>query len=465
MVVPVRTALALGLGCLMCALPGTARAHGRPPKVERIAFDPNDPERIVLQFSYGLIVSEDGGASWRWICGAAYGIDPSWEEPDLSITEDGSTVIGTFNTAMRAAPDLCTFEEPEGPIDDTQVLDLARHPEDPDVIWALTTRGGTEPEHLQQTRDGGRSWALVGEPFRGVLLESLAVAPSDPARIYVSAIVPRTASMERTGRLFRSDDGGETFAPIDIAIGESERAPRIVGVDPTNAERIFVRVPRDVADREPERLLYSDDGGASFVTAHALRHMRGFAISEDGRTVWAGSGSGDGVWVARDGTLSFTQVSTLHVRCLQARGDELWLCVDQIASRFALGRSLDGGETVEELLYLDDLRDFPECATCAATAVICPFWMDDLRMDFERYLQAQGEWPTVDPSIPEECIEPEPDAGPRVDAGLDGGVAMDGGEGSAPAPGCGCRAAGAERSGSLALVTLALVFALRRRRR
>ena len=71
---------------LILGLSASASAHGRPPYVERIAFDPNDPGRIVLQFSYGLVVSEDGGASWTWVCGAAYGIDAGWEDPDITIT-------------------------------------------------------------------------------------------------------------------------------------------------------------------------------------------------------------------------------------------------------------------------------------------------------------------------------------------------------------------------------------------
>jgi len=140
---------------LIFGLSASAAAHGRPPYVERIAFDPNDPDRIVLQFSFGLVVTEDGGASWAWICGAAYGIDAGWEDPDITITGDGSTLIGTFTTAVRAAADLCTFEQPGGSIADTEVIDLAADPHDPDVVWALTTRGGGETELLQRTTDGG----------------------------------------------------------------------------------------------------------------------------------------------------------------------------------------------------------------------------------------------------------------------------------------------------------------------
>lgn len=437
-----------------------AIAHGRPPYVERIAFDPNDPDRIVLQFSFGLAVSEDAGATWRWICGSAYAIDPSWEDPEITITRDGGLILGTFATAMRGAPDLCTFEAPGGSIDDTAVLDLDADRNDPDVVWAVTSRGGGEEDRLQRTDDGGRTWRAVGDPFEP-LLESVAVAPSDPNRVYLTAIVPATSAMARRLLLLRSDDRGESFREIEIAALDEERAPKIVGVDPTNADRIFVRMPRAPLDPVPERLLYSDDGGETFRVVHSLRQMRGFAISDDGRTVWAGSGIGDGVWVARDGTLDFVQVSTLRVRCLEARGEELWLCVDQIIDGFALGRSEDGGETVERVFELDWLEEFPECPKCSATSVICPFWKDDLALDFAQYLGTDAGWEPTDASIPVECL---PDLGPLGrDAGLDAGVAFDGGAGSQA--GCGCRVAPRRPSWGLALLFAMFSVVLVRRAR
>src|SRR5690606_12148106 len=87
--------------------PLTASAHGRPPRVERIAFDPNDPQRIVLSATIGLIVSEDGGETWSWVCAAAFGADPTQEDPDVVVMEDGSVVVATFDGVARGEPDLC----------------------------------------------------------------------------------------------------------------------------------------------------------------------------------------------------------------------------------------------------------------------------------------------------------------------------------------------------------------------
>lgn len=438
-------------------------AHGRPPYIERVAFDPNDPERLVLQFSFGLVISDDAGASWTWVCGAAYNADSTWEDPDIVITEDGSTIVGTFTTANLGAPDLCTFERPSGSIHDTAVIDLAQSASDADLVWAVTSRGGAERDRLQRTEDGGRTWVELDTVF-DVLLESLALAPSDPARLYVSGFLPATDLRPRRALILRSNDGGASFTELDIDLLEGERTARIVGVDPTDADRLFVRMPRGALDPAPERLLYSDDGGDSFTMVHAMKEMRGFAISDDGQTVWIGSGGSDGVWVAREGSLTFTQVNDLSVRCLAARGDALWLCVDQIQSEFAFGRSLDGGETVEPLLRLDEVEALPTCPTCSTTGLTCPFWIDDLKMDFAMYLGTEPPEP-MQVTIPPECVEEPvlPDAGA---GGLDGGVSGPDGGVSPPGSGCGCRAPSSGSSpwpAVLVLGVLALLLGRRRR--
>ena len=58
---------------------GYANANGRFPRAQRLLEDPRDPGRLVLGATYGLLVTADRGASWRYVCEAAYG------ERDLSV--------------------------------------------------------------------------------------------------------------------------------------------------------------------------------------------------------------------------------------------------------------------------------------------------------------------------------------------------------------------------------------------
>src|SRR5207248_1134705 len=52
---------------LAVALPLRARANGRPAAAIDITFDPA-ASRIIVGNTFGGLVSDDGGASWRLIC-------------------------------------------------------------------------------------------------------------------------------------------------------------------------------------------------------------------------------------------------------------------------------------------------------------------------------------------------------------------------------------------------------------
>jgi MYXO-CTERM domain-containing protein len=143
--------------------------------------------------------------------------------------------------------------------------------------------------------------------------------------------------------------------------------------------------------------------------------------------------------------------------------------VDELAEGFSVGRSLDGGATVEPLLVLRTIGELPSCPTCSATAVTCPSWQDDLSYDFATYFGAGTGWTPIDASIPSECLDAGTVEGGARDAGArdagsrhDAGAAMDGGAAEI-APGCGCRAGSGASSGLLSLA-LALGALLRRRR-
>ncbi|HEY8432557.1 MAG TPA: hypothetical protein VIL20_29505 [Sandaracinaceae bacterium] len=431
--------------------PLAARAHGRPPRVERIAFDPNDPQRIVLSATIGLIVSDDGGENWTWVCAAAFGADPTQEDQDVVVMEDGSVVVATFDGVAHGEPDLCRFSFPPGPGRDVFVVDLARHPTDPATVLGLSSSGVVD-DRVIRSEDSGRTWTTVGAPIPDLLTERIALAPGDPSRIYVSGAIPHPT--QRRAFVLRSSDGGETFEQTEIELQEDERLPRIVGVDPTNPDRLFVRIARGDVDPRPERLLYSDDGGATFTSIFELPAMRGFAISDDGRTVWAGSAAaGHGVWIARDGTTAFEQVNDLDVRCLAVHEGALYLCVDQLTEGFALGRSEDDGANVVELLRFQDAQELPECARCTSTDVVCPAWVPDLRADLATYFAGMDGGVTGlprDAGVPAEC---RPDAGPEPDGGM-----------GPPAGGCACGLAPRGAPSGLPALALLLGFALRARR-
>src|SRR5690606_19038259 len=61
-------ATALGPG-----LRGSAHANGRPPATNGVYLHPGDPDAVFVRSTFGLLVSRDGGCSFRWICERAIG--------------------------------------------------------------------------------------------------------------------------------------------------------------------------------------------------------------------------------------------------------------------------------------------------------------------------------------------------------------------------------------------------------
>ena len=441
-----RTAAIVVLGVLACgALPSQARAHGRPPYLERIAFDPTNDQRLVGQASFGLIMSEDGGTSWRWVCSAVFRADATTEDPDVVVADDGGLVVGAFDGAARSSPDLCDWTFPDGPARRVFVVDLEPDPFG-SAIWGVASTG-TTADVIVRSEDMGRSWEAVGPPIEDVLIESMARAASDPGRVYLGGAIPLGAEPRR-GFVFRSEDAGETYTPVEVPLEDGERFPLIVAVDPIDADRVFIRVTRRATDIRPVRLLYSDDGASSFREVFSLRGMRAVAISEDGQRLWVGSAQGEGLHLARGGSFDFERVNDVDVRCVEVRGDELWLCVDPHRNDFALGRSMDEGATVEPLLRLQDVELLPECPGCSATGFTCPAWQDDLAFDQDQYF-GSGMPP------------PGGVTGQPRDAG---DIALCGAEPPPPGVGCGCRATGGSSGRSVAILLMA-VLALRSRAR
>ncbi|MCA9608308.1 MAG: hypothetical protein KC619_22015 [Myxococcales bacterium] len=405
---------------VFAAPPGQARAHGRPPYLERIAFDPGNDLRVVAQTSFGLVVSEDGGTSWRWVCSAVYRADPTTEDPDVVVADDGGLVVGAFDGAARGSPDLCEWTFPDGPARRVFVVDLERDPFG-SAIWGVTSTG-TAADVVVRSEDMGLSWVAVGPPIEDVLIESMARAASDSGRVYLGGAIPIGAE-PRQGFVLRSEDAGESYTPVDLPLDDGERFPLIVAVDPTDADRVFVRVTRRATDIRPERLLYSDDGALSFREVFRLRGMRAVALSEDGQRLWVGSAQGEGLHLARGGSFDFERMNDVDVRCVEVRGDELWLCIDPHRNDFALGRSIDEGATVEPLLRLQDVELLPECPACSATGFTCPAWQDDLAFDQDQYF-GSGMPP------------PGGATGQPRDAG---DIALCGAESPPTEMGCGCR--------------------------
>ncbi|WP_433933128.1 MYXO-CTERM sorting domain-containing protein [Sorangium cellulosum] len=461
---PARAALLLAAA--LAALPSPAAANGVFPSADQIVFDPADPARAVARMTYGLLTTRDGGASWRWICEGAVGYDDTGgQAPPIAAVAGGRVLAALGDGLAVGAEGGCAWTG-AAELAGRAIVDLSVRQGDPSHLVAVA--GGDRAE-LWASRDGGARWESAGTPLpAGFQARTVDVAPSDPRRVYVSGLSSGGGSVK--GVLVRSVDGGETWETAAVPGSTTAREPYIAGVDPRDADVLYVRIAS-----APGRLFVSRDGGATFEPVFETEgFVRAFAISPDGATVAVGSDI-DGVFRAPSSTLAFERVSTIAPRCFTWTETGLYACASEFLDGFTIGRSLDGGATFEPLLHQACLLGPLECGASTPVGALCP-----------------ADWPRIALMTGHKDCTPDagsPDAGNGAggagasgaggttaaggggtSAGIGAGTggAVPGGDaGPGADSGCGCRAggAGASWAGVMAVAGLAATAIARRRKR
>ena len=424
--------VAFGIALLTILAPA-ARANGRYPLADQIVVDPGNPSHLVARATFGLLDSDDGGKSFRWICEKAIGYF-GVEDPPIAVTANGSTIVASSKGISVSADSGCSWLRNPGLTGTWYGVDVTVLPARPHAALALLSSfaNGSYTVSIAKTEDDGVSWSevtpSVGASFVATTIE---VAPSNPNRVYVSGkMLPGGVAA-----MLRSDDGGRTFALFPTQLSAAD-AIFIGAVDPRDPDVVYLRTNSD----EVGRVLVSKDGAGSFTEVWQARgDVSGFALSGDGSTVAVG-GTVVGVSVASTTDFAFRQTSNAGVYCLTFWGDKLLVCTKEAIDRFSIGVSDDLGEHFEALLHLPDVA--PRACPADASASVCA-------RDWEMVSTAIGV-----------------DAGAR-DAGTPDATAT-----ATETRGCGCRlvAAGArDERGRASLIAAGIAIggagALRTRRR
>jgi MYXO-CTERM domain-containing protein len=363
-----------------------AAANGRFPASNALYFGPNDANLVVLRTTFGILPSHDYGNTWGWLCEDALGLPPtSNADPALALTANDTLVAGLPSPlGLEVSPDTgCSWSTIGGGLQGQFVKDVAVRPGAPDVIYALTSTyepdAGTDggAGYIQQvysSSDDGAHWTLLGTIDPSAIVTTIDVAATDPQRIYVAAF--RGAGTARTASLFVSVNGGQSWTERPTPFDSShESAVYIAAVDPTNADRVYLR------SEGASRLFVTVDAGQNFQIPLSFQdQMLGFALSQDGSKVFAG-GPNVGLYSAAAADLQFQSVMqqlpdggthSIHVQCLATHGTDLWACSDE-PSGFIAGYSQDDGVTFTPKLHLTTIQGAVQCGagttsySCATT--------------------------------------------------------------------------------------------------
>ncbi len=447
-------ALALALGAAISLASPAAHANGRFPAASQLVISPTDPSFLLLRTTYGFLVSHDGGTTWDWICETAIGYGTNVEDPPIAITANGTIVAG-MQEGLGVSSNLgCDWHFVGGALDKQPIVDVVVRPDAPHTVLVLAsqqtgTNDAGDPVYVSQvfqSIDDGVTWNKLGVPIDGsYIVETLEVAASDPHRLYASGVKGAGASTVAT--VFVSTNDGALWTPRAVPFDPvNDRAPFVSGVDPTNADRIYVRTSGTTTNA----LHMSINAGQSFTTPLTLPLILGFAQSPDGATIYAG-GPSSGLYVGDRATMTFTKKSDVSVGCLTRSGAKLFSCSNEKlppdAFKFILGESDDEGVTFVARLHMNGLRGPLACAGDASES------------------SCIAQWPALKNTlgIEDDAGRGSNDGGgPKSDAGGGGDAAPP--QGGASTPSCGCVATPADAGGIAGLVGLVVALVLVARR-
>lgn len=156
---------------------------------------------------------------------------------------------------------------------------LVVHPTNPDVVYVAALGhpfGRNRERGVYRTRDGGKTWEQVLFVDDGTGAVTLSMSPDNPQEIYagLSRIERKPWTMISGGPgggVYRSSDGGTTWARLAGGLPQGNIGKVGVTVSPANPRRVWALV-----EAEPGGGLYrSDDRGATWTLVSSDKQVRG----------------------------------------------------------------------------------------------------------------------------------------------------------------------------------------------
>jgi hypothetical protein len=418
---------------------GAARAHGGIPRADSILFEPGDPSHVVLRSGVGgLFELRDRSPTWSYVCAEAYQANSlNYQYAPTVVAAGGRIIVAAGFGGLWATDDGCSWRL-LGSFAESIAQSVTATDSTGNGFLMLTTQGvnGKIQSHLYRSSNRGDTWAQVGGGLENdVAPSSVAVAPSDPNRIYVGGRV-----IDGPPVLLASTDAGKTWVRHDVpALDDLDSSSTVLvaGVHPTRPDAVVLRLdePEGLGQNEADRLLASPDGGKTWLVEYtSTADLPGFTVSPDGQKVLI-AGPEEGVQEAPlddafgGRAMPFTQIFAGRVWGLSALGEKLYAGNDNFVTpgaRFTLGVSSDGGRSFMSVMTLCDVK-FGACASGSTVDQVCQEAWQNYELDF-----AGG------PACTQTGMSAGGAASTASDGGKDlggGGQTARGGDGGGAAPG------------------------------
>jgi hypothetical protein len=368
----VRIALGLVLAGLGLCPSRAARANGAFPESFQLLLPEDRPGEIILATNFGLILSDDAGATWTWTCERMPETDQGYLYAVGAPPTDRLFAISPGAGLALSNDDSCTWSRAAGSLTPITASDVfPDQTKDSMTVYAVAApASGAAPSSIYASADGGLTFgaALFTAPKNGII-QGVESARSDPKTIYVAMYIDLVVDggTMLLPQIVRSTDGGMTWTTTDVTASLGMNFFYIVAVDPTDPMTLTVRVIEEGLNT----LAISHDGGQTFTKA--------LSFAGGVFTAYARLGSGTilvGGYViatahgfrSTDGGKSFvdwTVPSNPHIRALAERDGKLYAAAKNYTDGWAVGVSTDEGLTFQPLMKYDDVKSIRACAFAA----------------------------------------------------------------------------------------------------
>jgi hypothetical protein len=324
-----------------------AHANGRPPVTNGVVFRPGDNQSLYVRSTFGLLVSRDGGSSFRWTCEQSVGYGGTYD-PIYAVAADG-TLFATTLGGLRVSRDggcsftTATAELPAGTPGRiagiwVDALDIGPTGE----VWVATSENGRINDVYRST-DGGITFVSRGRASPVIFWKSVVVAPSNGMYVYLAGY--QLTDPAPAAHLLATTDGGENWTEPRLTGVQFAGTPviTIAAVDPVKAQHLFLISAG--ANGLGDRLYRSIDGGMNFTEVLATGEPITNVVIHDATTVLAVSA--EGTFRSTDAGASFGPATpTPHLGCLGKRPDGTLIgCAANWDPDFmAVGRSADASQ-------------------------------------------------------------------------------------------------------------------------